>query len=70
MNYFIRDSRFSPLTQTELNSLSICVSLLVTYEPATNYLDWDVNIHGGLTATFYSPHDINLLTISLYCSQR
>lgn len=36
------DTRFSPLKETELANLEVAISLLVKYEPANNYLDWEV----------------------------
>mmetsp|Transcript_23014 Transcript_23014/g.33670 ORF Transcript_23014/g.33670 Transcript_23014/m.33670 type:complete len:202 (-) Transcript_23014:236-841(-) len=51
MSYFVmssafRDSRFSPLQEQEMSHLEVCVSLLVKYESASNYLDWEVGVHG------------------------
>lgn len=40
------DSRFEPLTESELPQLKISVSLLVNYEPAATPVDWVVGKHG------------------------
>jgi AMMECR1 domain-containing protein len=37
-----KDSRFPPLTIEELPHLEVAISLLIKYEPASNYLDWEV----------------------------
>jgi AMMECR1 domain-containing protein len=37
-----KDSRFDPLTADELPKLEVAISLLIKYEPADNYLDWEV----------------------------
>ncbi|CAI4221530.1 unnamed protein product [Auanema sp. JU1783] len=41
-----RDSRFNPIILAELPDLSCSVSLLINFEPAKNYLDWTVGVHG------------------------
>jgi len=59
MSYFVmssafRDSRFSPLQEQEMSHLEVCVSLLVKYESASNYLDWEVrNEVLFLTSSFF-----------------
>ncbi|KAJ2430545.1 AMME syndrome candidate protein 1 protein, partial [Coemansia sp. RSA 2531] len=40
------DTRFKPITQSELPRLSCSVSLLTDFEEAEDYLDWDVGKHG------------------------
>lgn len=40
------DSRFPPLSREELPHIEIAISLLVNYESARNYLDWEVGTHG------------------------
>ena len=37
-----KDTRFPPLTREELPHLEVAISLLIKYEPASNYLDWEV----------------------------
>lgn len=38
----LRDRRFPPIQAKELPSLECTVSILTDYEPALNYLDWEV----------------------------
>ncbi|MCJ1226348.1 hypothetical protein MMC12_002998 [Toensbergia leucococca] len=40
------DHRFSPITLSELNTLSTSVTLLTAFTPAANPLDWDLGTHG------------------------
>lgn len=40
------DYRFNPITARELPSLSCGVSLLTTFEPAAEPLDWELGTHG------------------------
>ncbi|XP_077641695.1 AMMECR1-like protein isoform X2 [Lonchura striata] len=42
----LKDSRFPPLTREELPKLFCSVSLLTNFEDASDYLDWEVGIHG------------------------
>jgi uncharacterized protein (TIGR00296 family) len=42
----LRDRRFPPIQAKELPSLECTVSILVDYETANNYLDWEVGKHG------------------------
>nr|XP_033814261.1 AMMECR1-like protein isoform X3 [Geotrypetes seraphini] len=44
--YALKDSRFPPLTREELPKLFCSVSLLTNFEDASDYLDWEVGIHG------------------------
>jgi len=41
-----RDSRFSAITKAELSRLHCSVSLLIRFEDALNYLDWQIGRHG------------------------
>lgn len=41
-----QDSRFNPIGKDEVQNLYVSVSLLTNFEPADNYLDWTVGIHG------------------------
>jgi uncharacterized protein (TIGR00296 family) len=53
-----RDHRFEPIAESELSSLECGVSLLHTFEPGQNALDWQIGVHGirlfidGRSATF------------------
>ncbi|CEL07459.1 Putative AMMECR1 family protein (AFU_orthologue; AFUA_3G09390) [Aspergillus calidoustus] len=40
------DTRFSPIPESLLPSLSCSLTLLGTFEPCTNALDWTLGIHG------------------------
>ncbi|CEJ56016.1 hypothetical protein PMG11_02243 [Penicillium brasilianum] len=40
------DTRFSPIPQSLLPSLSCSLTLLVSFEPCTNALDWTLGTHG------------------------
>ncbi|XP_074312397.1 uncharacterized protein At2g38710-like [Silene latifolia] len=42
----LRDHRFSPIQANELPQLQCTVSILIDYETATDYLDWEVGKHG------------------------
>lgn len=42
----LRDSRFPPIRRDELPQLHCGVSLLVDFEAAADYLDWEVGVHG------------------------
>uniref|UniRef100_A0A9I9DLN3 AMMECR1 domain-containing protein n=1 Tax=Cucumis melo TaxID=3656 RepID=A0A9I9DLN3_CUCME len=46
LNSALRDRRFPPIQPKELPYLECTVSILVDYEIATNYLDWEVGKHG------------------------
>uniref|UniRef100_A0AC34F8E1 AMMECR1 domain-containing protein n=1 Tax=Panagrolaimus sp. ES5 TaxID=591445 RepID=A0AC34F8E1_9BILA len=48
------DSRFAPITLNEVPSLQCGVSLLIDFEKARNYLDWDVGIHGIRIEFYYN----------------
>ncbi|CAN0326750.1 unnamed protein product, partial [Discosporangium mesarthrocarpum] len=56
----LHDRRFEPVDRSELPELSAAVSLLVKYEPARNWEDWEVGVHGivinfnGESGTSYS----------------
>lgn len=48
-NFFFsafHDSRFEPIALSEIPFLSCSVSLLVNFEPANNYRDWIIGVHG------------------------
>lgn len=40
-----KDSRFPPLTREELPYLEVAISLLIKYEKAGSYLDWEVSTY-------------------------
>eukprot|EP00903_Cladosiphon_okamuranus_P009559 g9101.t1 len=42
----LHDRRFSPIEASELSSLDVSVSLLVKYEQARHWEDWEVGVHG------------------------
>lgn len=42
----MRDNRFEPISESELSSLYVSVSLLTNFEDGANYLDWEIGIHG------------------------
>lgn len=42
----LRDRRFPPIQAKELPSLECTVSVLINYETANDYLDWEVGKHG------------------------
>ncbi|KAJ1525672.1 hypothetical protein ONE63_008889 [Megalurothrips usitatus] len=42
----VKDSRFSPITLDELPKLRVAVSILLHFEDGSDYLDWEVGVHG------------------------
>ncbi|CEJ04793.1 hypothetical protein RMCBS344292_18745 [Rhizopus microsporus] len=42
----LKDSRFPPIRLAEIPRLSCAVSLLVNFEKAEDYLDWEIGVHG------------------------
>mmetsp|Transcript_30457 Transcript_30457/g.49260 ORF Transcript_30457/g.49260 Transcript_30457/m.49260 type:complete len:202 (-) Transcript_30457:113-718(-) len=46
LNSALKDKRFAPISVKELPRLHCAVSLLDRFETATNYLDWEIGIHG------------------------
>ncbi|KNC78789.1 hypothetical protein SARC_08791 [Sphaeroforma arctica JP610] len=42
----LEDSRFDPVTATELPSLQCTVSLLIDFEKVDDCMDWEIGIHG------------------------
>ncbi|CAL9051583.1 unnamed protein product [Musa banksii] len=50
----LRDRRFPPIQAKELPFLECTVSILTDYEPALDYLDWEVGKH-GLIIEFTDP---------------
>jgi len=41
-----KDSRFEPIAADEFSRLHCSVSLLMDFEPADHYLDWEIGTHG------------------------
>uniref|UniRef100_A0A0N5A870 AMMECR1 domain-containing protein n=1 Tax=Syphacia muris TaxID=451379 RepID=A0A0N5A870_9BILA len=41
-----KDSRFVPITLSEVQDLHCAVSILVNFEKALNYQDWVIGVHG------------------------
>lgn len=52
----LRDRRFPPIQAREIPYLECTVSILTDYEPAANYLDWEVGRH-GMILEFTDPDD-------------
>ncbi|KAK4512875.1 sporulation-induced protein [Mucor velutinosus] len=42
----LQDRRFSPITLSAIPVLTCAVSLLINFEKANDYLDWEVGTHG------------------------
>ncbi|KAI9031164.1 ammecr1 protein [Hyaloraphidium curvatum] len=42
----LRDRRFSPIAAHEVPHLTCAVSLLTDFESGTDYMDWEVGLHG------------------------
>ncbi|KAI8094862.1 DUF51 family protein, partial [Gilbertella persicaria] len=42
----LQDHRFPPITLSEVPHLECAVSLLVNFEVAKDYLDWEIGVHG------------------------
>ncbi|XP_050549126.1 nuclear protein AMMECR1 [Daktulosphaira vitifoliae] len=49
----IKDSRFRPISNDELNKLHVTVSILVHFEDGKDYCDWEIGIH-GIRIEFYN----------------
>lgn len=49
----LRDDRFDPINRNELKNLHVSVSLLINFEEAKDYLDWQVGVH-GIKIEFYT----------------
>jgi uncharacterized protein (TIGR00296 family) len=52
----LEDRRFSPIRLDEVSQLVCVVSLLVDFEPATTWRDWEIGVH-GISIEFSDPHD-------------
>ncbi|CZT39957.1 related to ammecr1 protein [Rhynchosporium secalis] len=48
----LQDTRFSPISKSELPSLEVSVTLLTDFEDTEDQMDWDLGTH-GLKITFY-----------------
>ena len=42
----MKDSRFNPMSREELPKLQVSVSILCHFEDASDFLDWDLGVHG------------------------
>lgn len=51
----LQDKRFSPISQEELPHLSCTVSILSSFEKASNWQDWEIGAH-GLIIEFRDPN--------------
>lgn len=49
----MKDSRFQPIRLDEVCYLQCGVSLLINFEVASNYLDWDVSYSALISANNY-----------------
>ncbi|ESK93737.1 amme chromosomal region 1-like protein [Moniliophthora roreri MCA 2997] len=63
-----RDNRFRPIQQSEFESLECAVSLLINFEDAQSYLDWEIGKH-GIYISFPHPSTINSSAPSPLSSQ-
>jgi len=50
----LRDTRFNPISKSELERLQCVVSLLTNFEYGGSYLDWTIGVH-GIYITFPHP---------------
>ncbi|RWS31560.1 hypothetical protein B4U80_02255 [Leptotrombidium deliense] len=48
-----KDSRFSPITRDEFAKLHVSVSILRHFEDGSDYLDWEIGVH-GIRIEFYT----------------
>ncbi|XP_008550257.1 AMMECR1-like protein isoform X1 [Microplitis demolitor] len=48
-----KDSRFNPITREELPRLHVSVSILLHFEDGSDYLDWEIGLH-GILIEFYN----------------
>ncbi|CAI6364182.1 unnamed protein product [Macrosiphum euphorbiae] len=42
----LRDSRFKPISNDELNRLHVTISILLHFEEGKDYNDWEIGVHG------------------------
>jgi len=49
----MKDSRFNPVTREELPKLHVSVSILCHFVDATDFLDWEIGVH-GIRIEFYN----------------
>jgi len=49
----MKDSRFNPVAREELPRLHVSVSILCHFEDATDFMDWEIGIH-GIRIEFYN----------------
>ncbi|APA14425.1 hypothetical protein SS1G_11727 [Sclerotinia sclerotiorum 1980 UF-70] len=48
----LHDTRFSPISRSELPTLEVAVTLLTDFETCAHPLDWEIGVH-GIRITFY-----------------
>lgn len=48
-----KDSRFNPITRDEFPRLTVGISILRHFEDGTDYLDWELGLH-GILIEFYN----------------
>lgn len=48
----IHDTRFNPISERELSSLEVAITLLTDFEDAADAMDWEIGTH-GLRISFY-----------------
>jgi uncharacterized protein (TIGR00296 family) len=48
-----KDSRFNPITRDEFPRLTVSISLLRHFEDGSDYLDWELGVH-GILIEFYN----------------
>lgn len=48
-----KDSRFQPVSAEELPHLNVSVSILTNFEEASDYMDWQIGVH-GIRIEFYN----------------
>jgi len=60
-----RDSRFEPISLHEVPHLHCSVSLLINFEPANDYNDWVIGVH-GIRIDFSDPVSRNRMLSAVY----
>lgn len=51
----LHDTRFSPISLSELHKLEVAVTLLTDFERCSDPLDWELGVH-GIKISFYERH--------------
>jgi uncharacterized protein (TIGR00296 family) len=52
----LQDTRFNPIAAEELPKLHVSVSILCQFEDATDFLDWELGVHGIRIYSDVLPH--------------